>query len=170
MTDPNVRDLVLRSYEPRDAAATLAIFTEAITHTAAAYYTPEQIEAWAQPGRRDLHAWDEAMRRRASVVAVAGGVVVGFSDVDVDGYVEMLFVSPRYLRRGVARTLLAFIEHRAQAAGTTMLSSDVSLAARPFFESIGFGVIREQQPLKEGIALTNYRMTRTVAPASETVR
>lgn len=109
--------VTLRPYRSADAAATLAVFTEAITQTAAAHYTPEQIEAWARPGRRDLPSWDQAMSDRASVVAVRGDEVVGFSDVDSDGYIDMLFVSPRHLRRGIARTLLGFVEQRPVKEG-----------------------------------------------------
>jgi len=86
--------------EPADAAAALTIVTEAITEAAVAHDTAEQVEASAKPGRRDLSAWDVAMRERASVVAVHGAEVVGFSDVDHSGYIDMLFVSPKQLRRG----------------------------------------------------------------------
>nr|WP_256336089.1 GNAT family N-acetyltransferase [Microbacterium sp. cf332] len=106
------------------------------------------------------------MSGRATVVAVAGEEVVGFSDVDGDGYIDMLFVSPRHLRRGIARTLLCFIEQRARSAATPELTSDVSIAARPFFESVGFRVVREQHPVKEGVELTNYRMRKALSPPS----
>ena len=46
------------------------------------------------------------MNDRASVVAVLGGEVVGFSDDDRSGHVDMLFVSPKHSRRGTAKTLL----------------------------------------------------------------
>lgn len=165
----NVSDappVTLRPYRPADAAATLTVFTEAITQTAAVHYTARQIEAWAQPGRRDLPSWNDAMSGRATVVAVAGEEVVGFSDVDGDGYIDMLFVSPRHLRRGVARTLLGFVEQQARSAATPELTSDVSIAARPFFESVGFHVVREQHPVKEGVELTNYRMRKALSPPS----
>lgn len=51
--------------------------------------------------------------------------------------------------RGVARMLLSFIEHQARAAGTNELSSDVSIAARPFLESIdpsGRGTLETRSP------------------------
>ena len=163
MVDSNKWSVALRAYESADAAATLNIFTEAIIMTAAAHYTAEQVEAWAKPGRRDTSAWDVAMSERASVVAIHGTEVVGFSDVNEDGYIDMLFVSPAFLRRGVARTLLSFIEQQSRAAGVVELISDVSIAARPFFESIGFGLVREQRPVIEGIELTNYRMRKDLA-------
>jgi putative acetyltransferase len=155
---PDTPALTLRVYTPADAAATLTVFTEAITQTAAAHYTAAQIDAWAKPGRRDLATWNNAMSERASVVAVLGGEIVGFTDVDKSGYVDMLFVSPRHLRHGIARTLLTFVEDQALSAAIPELTSDVSVAARPFFERFGFAVVREQRPIKEGIALTNYRM------------
>ncbi|WP_241983613.1 MULTISPECIES: GNAT family N-acetyltransferase [unclassified Cryobacterium] len=121
--------VTLRAYDPSDAADTLAVFTDAITQTAGAHYTAEQIDAWAQPGRRDLTRWDKAMSERGTVVAIQGTEVVGFSDVDQSGYIDMLFVSPRHLRRGIARTLLSFVEQQARSAETAELTSDVSVTA-----------------------------------------
>ncbi|MDR6199154.1 putative acetyltransferase [Microbacterium sp. SORGH_AS428] len=166
MDDSAALRVALRPYSSADAAATLAVFTDAITQTASAHYTPEQIEAWARPGRRDLPAWDEAMSGRGSIVAVAGDEVVGFSDVGQDGYIDMLFVSPRHVRRGIARSLLAFIESRARSSGIAELTSDVSVAARLFFESVGFEIVREQRPIKEGVALTNFRMRKLLTGGS----
>ncbi|WP_258065505.1 hypothetical protein [Rathayibacter tritici] len=45
-------DITIRPYLECDAADTLAVFLAAVTETAAADYSPEQITAWA--GRRDL--------------------------------------------------------------------------------------------------------------------
>ncbi|MEB4615729.1 GNAT family N-acetyltransferase [Leucobacter sp. M11] len=167
MTDSGPLRVSVRPYEPADAGVTLTIFTDAITQTAAAHYRPEQIEAWARPGRRALADWDRERGERATVVAVLETEVVGFSDVDRDGWIDMLFVAPRYHRRGVARTLLGSIERGARAAGAAQLSADVSLPARPCFERIGFAVVREQRARAEGIALTNYRMVKelTASPS-----
>lgn len=129
MNDSDVSPLTLRAYESCDAAATLTVFTEAITQTAAAHYTAAQIDAWAKPGRRDLTVWNTAMSERATVVAVQDAEVVGFSNVDQSGYIDMLFVSPRHLRRGIARTLLVLIKRKARSAGTPELTADVSVAA-----------------------------------------
>jgi putative acetyltransferase len=170
VNDSDESALILRAYEPSDAAATLAVFTEAITQTSAAHYTAEQIDAWARPGRRDLAVWDTAMSERASVVAIQDSQVVGFSDVDQRGYIDMLFVSPKHLRRGIARALLVFIEQKARSAWTPELTADVSLAARAFFERSGFEVVREQRPTKDGIELINYRMRKELsyqAPAPD---
>lgn len=150
--------LVIRPYEHSDAADTLAVFIAAVTETASADYTAEQVQAWAQPGRRDVGTWHAAMLARNSIVATIGGELAGFSDVSPDGYVDMMFVSPRHQRRGIAGQLIARVEAHARSEATPALSADVSITARPFFERHGFTVEAEQRPVKAGVELTNFKM------------
>ncbi len=150
--------VVIRPYEYTDAAETLAVFILAVTETASADYTAEQVQAWAQPERRDVGTWHAAMLARSSIVATIGGVLAGFSDGSPDGDLDMMFVSPRHQRRGVARQLLAHVEARARSEGTPALSVDASITARSFFERHGFTVEAEQHPVKAGVELTNYKM------------
>lgn len=143
--------VVIRPYEHSDdAAETLAVFISAVTETASADYTAEQVQAWAQPERRDVGAWHAAMLARNCIVATIGGELAGFSDVSPDGDVDVMFVAPRHQRRGVARQLLAHVEAHARSEGTPALSADVSITARPFFERHGFRVEAEQRPVKAG--------------------
>ncbi|MEO7124135.1 MAG: GNAT family N-acetyltransferase [Lacisediminihabitans sp.] len=60
--------------------------------------------------------------------------------------------------RGVARQLLEHLEAQARSERTPMLSADVSITARPFFERHGFTVEAKQHPVKAGVELTNYKM------------
>lgn len=152
----------IRPYQDADAAATLAVFLAAITDTASADYTAEQIDAWANPAGRNLKTWHGAMLARGSFVATIEGDLAGFSDVSQDGYVDMMFVAPRYLRRGVARQLVNHIETRARLAGTHELTADVSITARPFFERQGFIVETEQHPVKAGVRMTNFHMRKSL--------
>jgi putative acetyltransferase len=148
----------VRPYNREDAASTLALFLAAITETASVDYSAEQIEAWAAPQDRDLDDWDAAMQARGSFVATISAELAGFSDVGHDGYVDMMFVAPKFVRRGVARTLLATGDKLARERGVRELSADVSITARPFFESQGFAVVAEQRPVRRGVSLTNFGM------------
>ncbi|WP_241986752.1 GNAT family N-acetyltransferase [Cryobacterium fucosi] len=150
--------VVIRPYGHADAAVTLAIFLAAVTETAAADYSPEQIQAWARPEARELSAWHAAMQARNSYVATVDGAPAGFSDVDAEGHIDMMFVAPPYQRHGVARQLIGHVEARARQEQLTELSADVSIPARPFFERYGFNVEAEQHPVKAGVQLTNYKM------------
>jgi len=156
----------IRAYRDADAAATLAVFLAAITQTASADYTAEQIEAWANPAGRDLKTWHAAMRARGSVVASIEGELAGFSDVSREGYVDMMFVAPRFVGRGVAWQLLSHVEEHARSAGAQELTADVSITARPFFERQGFIVQAEQHPVKAGVTMTNFRMRKALNAAN----
>lgn len=153
----------IRSYDSADAGETLRIFHDAITVTASADYTPEQIAAWARPNNRDVAGWDRSMLARESYVALISEQLAGFSDVSADGYIDMMFVSPRFARQGVARELLTFLELRARKMSAGRLSSNVSITARPLFESLGFHVVDEQHPVTGGVVMTNFRMLKELS-------
>lgn len=152
----------VRPYTETDAAPTLAIFIDAITITAATDYSPEQVQAWARPEDRDAVSWHLSMSGRSSFVATVDDEVAGFSDIDDHGFIDMMFVAPRHQRRGVARALLVEAERRARERGATSLTADVSITARPFFERAGFSVEREQHPVRQGVRLVNFRMSRSL--------
>lgn len=158
--DGSASHVRVRAYTSADAETTLRIFQEAITVTAAADYTPEQITAWARPEMLDLLTWDQSMHRRNSYVAIAGEQIAGFADVSEDGYIDMMYVAPRFTRRGVGRELLAFLENVAWRFSPQRLTANVSVTARPFFEAVGFHVEAEQHPVVNGVVLTNFRMTK----------
>ncbi|WP_258131454.1 MULTISPECIES: GNAT family N-acetyltransferase [unclassified Microbacterium] len=162
-------DVEIRPYRSEDARATLAVFIDAVTVTAAADYSTEQIAAWARPAQRNESDWDRAMKGRNSYVCVVDDAIAGFSDVSPTGYIDMMFVSPRHARRGLASALLALLEAEARATGAIALSADVSLTARPFFERHGFIVEAEQHPMTAGVPMTNFQMTRPLAASNSGV-
>ncbi|TQK20582.1 GNAT family acetyltransferase [Microbacterium sp. SLBN-154] len=152
----------IRPYRRGDAAATLAVFLDAVTVTAAADYSPEQIAAWARPEDRSVAEWDARRRSRNTYVALVDDEVAGFSDVSAAGYVDMMFVASRHAGGGVATALLAALEEEARALGATRLFADVSITARPFFARRGFTVQAEQRPVRAGVELVNFRMVKTL--------
>lgn len=154
-----------RSSGSEDAAATLTVLLKAITETAAADYSPGQITAWARPEQRTLSEWEPAMKVRDSYVALLDKEIVGFSDVDPEGHIDMMFVSPPHSRRGVASALLTPLHGHARAHGIRSLSADVSITARPFFEKHGFTVVTQLHPMTAGVPMTNLRMTKMLASA-----
>ena len=145
-----------------DAAATLEVFLRAIRETASRDYSPEQVAAWA-PTDMDPVAWG---RKRAAVdtrVAVLDGRVVGFSDVDDAGYIDMLFVHPEYGGRGVATALLESVLEDAERMSLSALSVRGSITARPVFERNGFVVVERLEVRIDGIALTTFAMRRELS-------
>ena len=136
------------------------MFLDAVTVTASSDYSPEQIAAWAAADERTIEEWHRSRSNTDTVVAIVDDRVVGFSDVNAEGYIDMMFVDPRVTRRGVASALIAEVSRHATILGATYLSTDASITARPFFEHHGFHVVAEQHPIYRGIKLTNYRMAK----------
>jgi putative acetyltransferase len=148
----------IRPYAETDAPATLSVFLAAVTETASVHYSAEQIAAWARPDERDLNQWNSARKSANTYVATIGAEVAGFSDVGDDGYIDMMFVAPKFGRRGVAGALLAHLHGIAVRAGASMLYTNASITARPFFEQYGFAVVAEQHPITLCVEMTNYKM------------
>ncbi|MGR2751890.1 GNAT family N-acetyltransferase [Agromyces arachidis] len=151
--------LRLRPYAPGDAAPTLAVFQRAVQTTAARDHTPAQLAAWA-PADLDLDEWDARRGARQTVVAIDDGRIVGFTDVDDSGYVDMMYVDPAAIRRGVASALLAWAIDQAVAAGADAVRTHASITARPFFETHGFSVDEVRHPVRNGVEFENYAMSR----------
>lgn len=148
--------LSVRDYRADDCDATIAIFLAAIREVASRDYTPDEIEAWAQVEDRDT--WATRRASRPSWVVECEGVTIGFSDLEQDGHLDMMFVHPAYQGIGVASLLLGKVEDEARRQGLGRIFTEASLTARPFFEHRGFKVIARQSVEKRGQRLTNFRM------------
>lgn len=57
-------------------------------------------------------------------------------------------------------------EERARRSGASRLCSNVSITARPLFERHGFRVDAEQRPVVDGVAMTNFRMSKVLESRS----
>lgn len=151
----------LRPFTSDDGPATLAIFRAAIRVTAAADYSPEQIEAWAGADVTQ-EQWRAKRASTDTVVAEIDGRVAGFTDLDDSGYLDMLFVDPELTRRGVATALLEWVLAKARDQGIPEIYTHASVTARPFFEHHGFTVTQQRHPVIRGVQLANFVMRRTV--------
>ncbi|MDB5335652.1 MAG: family N-acetyltransferase [Planctomycetaceae bacterium] len=151
--------MLIREFSLGDEPHLAEVFYQAIHQTAAADYGPEQLAVWA-PAQHDPNRWAERMRGIRPFVAELDGVIVGYADLQTDGYIDHFFVSPEAGRRGVGAALMQHILEVARAKRMTRLYSEVSLTARPFFEKFHFIVDEAQVVLISGVALNNFRMSK----------
>lgn len=149
--------ITIRGYRSDDAPALWAVYFSAIRETAAKDYSPEQIAAWA-PETFDQSRWATRMAGIAPFVAERDGIVVGYADVQPNGYIDHFFVAGHAGHQGVGTSLMRQIHSHADSAGLTSLFSDVSITARGFFERWDFAVEQPQSLVVAGISLRNYRM------------
>lgn len=135
----------------------------AIRHNNAADYPPDVVErilAWHTPGnvaamistRHVFVAVEED--RIVGTVALEGSVLRGlFVDVDRQG-------------RGIARTLVADVEHIACAGGIAELALQSSLTAHGFYERLGY----RTQAFRFHPEGSTYRMVKALAAAPPVTR
>lgn len=132
-------------------------------------YTAQQIRAWASC-IVDERQFGQRCESKPTWVAEVDGRIAGFSDLDPDGHIDMLYVHPDCQRRGVARALLQHVEEAARATGLRRLYTEASITARPVFETMGFRTIVPQTVTVRGESMTNYRMEKRLEPVAMTSR
>ncbi|EOW1328750.1 GNAT family N-acetyltransferase [Klebsiella aerogenes] len=143
--------LTIRAYSEDDFPALCAIFLRAVRETASRDYSPAQIAAWAQV---DESRWRQKLADSQVLVAVIDNQPVGFITA-VNDYIDLLFVSPDYARRGIGHALIGAV--CASHPGKVM-AVDASITARSSFLRQGFRVVAEQRVESRGEWFTNYRM------------
>ena len=88
-------------------------------------------------------------------MAEENGEILGFGDMDETGYLDRLYVHKDHQREGVATALCNGLEQSCKARPFV---THASITARGFFEKRGYRVLRRQQVLRRGVALTNFIM------------
>ena len=150
---------MVREYRPDDLEAVVMLFRRSVREVASRDYQPAQISAWA-PEAPDLEAWARRLRTGGVFVYERDDQIAGFARVDVTGCVDLLYVHPEVQRQGVARALFDRVISWAVSRGIRHLRSEVSITARPFFESVGFRLVSEQVVERRGVSLKNFCMER----------
>lgn len=150
-------EIQLRQYRPTDLHDILKLFRETVHTVNAKDYTKEQLNAWA-PETLNAEKWQATLSRNHTLVALVNNEIAGFADIDATGYFDHLFVHKNHQGRGVAKTLVNAIEAKAVAQGFTVITVAASITAKPFFESRGYTVLKEQSVERLGQVLTNYLM------------
>lgn len=152
----------IRNCAAHDLDAVLRCFARSVREIGARYYDAAQVAAWSSSAV-DRAAWARRLAEPGAFVADADGAVAGFALVHANGYIDLLYVDPDFERRGIGRQLLEHACAFATLQGAQRLTSDVSLAARPLFEALGFVVEREQRVARRGVELVNFHMSRPAA-------
>lgn len=149
----------LRLYESSDCKELSELFYNTVHTINRKDYTLEQLDAWAD-GHVDLAAWDASFLAHHTVVAEEDGRLIGFGDMDHNGYLDRLYVHKDYQGRGIAKALCDCLENRGREVHKAggCFTTHASITARPFFERRGYRVVKEQQVERRGQKLTNYVM------------
>ena len=127
----------LRPYLPKDVPFLLRMTRGSITQLAQDEYSPGQIEAWVE-SFSDEAAFAARLAAGLTLVATIDGFPAGYAMLKGKDEIDLLYVAPGLVRRGVASALVEALEKLAAARGATQLNAKASDVARPFFSARGY--------------------------------
>ncbi len=148
-------------YQPTDVHELMSLFHATVHHVNAKDYDVRQLNVWA-PETIDAEKWHARLLRNFSLVARNNHGIVGFAELTPEGHLDMLYVHKDFQRQSVGTTLVRHIERHAAERGQSLITTDASITARPFFEFLGYSVVSRQTVVKHRIDFINYQMRKTL--------
>jgi len=148
-----------------DLAEMQTLFVETIEAVCKKDYSPEQIKVWTS-SIEHTNRWTDRLQKQYFLIAQIENKIVGYSSLQDKDYLDFLYVHKDFQRQGIADRLYNEIEIEAIKRGSTILNSDVSITAKPFFEKKEFKILLEQKNTINGVEIVNYKMTKDL-PATD---
>lgn len=152
----------IKRYKSKDCTTMAELFFNTVHAVNAKDYSKVQLDAWAN-GTPDILAWNKSFLKHNTLVAEANGIIVGFGDMDGDGYLDRLYVHKDYQAQGIGTAIVKELERQAILSGISHFSIHASITAKPFFEKHGYHVVRKNTVIRNKIELTNYVMEKSSA-------
>ena len=147
----------IRLFEARDAEQIARLFHETVREVNVRDYSSAQVKAWAPD---DLHFrnWVEVCLNRFTYVADDGGAIAGFGELEPNGHIDCFYCHKNYQGCGVGRQIYQAIEAKAVELSASRLFTEASITAKPFFQRMGFSVVKKQEVTCRGETFINYAM------------
>lgn len=124
-------------------------------------YTLSQADAWA-PAQENRERWETKLESSETLVTLEGVRIVGFGSFIPSGYLDLLYVHKDFQRKGIASSMADEIELIAERYGRGEIFTEASVTAKPFFESRGYAVVKQQQKPLNGEIFRNYIMKKVL--------
>lgn len=149
--------LVTRRRAPEDRADCYNVYYRSVREGAARYYDAAQRKAWAPEATPDLSEPDRMLEQDAWVAELSGEIC-GFMTLDKTGYLDMAFVLPEVMGKGVSDALYAMLLNHARTCGFARLTVDASHFARSFFVRHGWHVVEREMHPAHGQVYERFKM------------
>lgn len=156
--------MILRKYKSDDCLKLLKLFYDTVRTVNKKDYNDEQLSVWAPDNyvEEKYNTWQKSLSENFTIIAEKNEEIVGFGDIEKNGYLNRLFVHKDYQHRRIASSIVNELENYAEKICIHTIITEASTTAKPFFEKIGYSLIKEQQVEKKGIFLTNYVMEKYI--------
>ena len=126
------------------------------------HYSPEQITVWTEGSASEKF---EDMVENHFYLAIIDDTTVATGMVNTEnGMIDAIFVEPKYMGLGVAKTIITHLEKLAKESGVAELKLDSTLNAASFYRACGFrGDKISTYVSPKGISLDCIPMTKGIA-------
>lgn len=148
----------IREYKSSDCDKIADLFYNTVHFINAKDYTQEQLNVWAT-GNVDIYKWNKSFLNNYTLVAEENTMIIGFGDINNEGYLDRLYVHKDYQNIGIATAICDKLEKHYPVRHIITHSS---ITAKPFFEKRGYKVIKKQFVERNGINLKNYIMKKYI--------
>lgn len=149
--------MLIRKATEQDIPSITKLFKETIETINSKDYNEEQVKVWSA-GHMITDRWINRLSAQYFIVCIIDEVIAGIGSITPDGYLDMMYVHKDYQGRGVASALLDELLASAANNNISVITSDVSITARPFFEKKGFITEARQEIIINHVCLTNFKM------------
>jgi putative acetyltransferase len=150
----------IRSAVPDDVSRLTRVALNAI---AGSGYSIEQKEIWSRTFTDEYLA--HVVHDDVVIVVEIDGVVVGFASLtnqgDTAGNLDLLYVDPKFSRRGVGKRLIRAIEDEALRLDMTALWVDASAPAMHRLLQLGYRPREKNTKVIESVVFENTWMMKT---------
>ncbi len=140
-----------------DLAEMQKLFVETIQSVCKNDYNPNQINAWVS-GAENTQRWIDVIEKQFVLLAIIENKIVGFGTLKENNYIDFFFIHKDYQRQRIANKIFTELELEAKKNHSKIITSDISVTAKPFFEKKGFVVKMEQKNMVKGVEIINYKM------------
>jgi putative acetyltransferase len=151
----------IRLFEKQDAEQVARLFHETVREINSRDYSIEQVESWA-PDDIYFRNWEKICSNRFTYVAEHEGAIAGFAELEPNGHIDCFYCHKNYQRCGVGTQLYQAIEAKALELSVSHLTTEASITAKPFFQRMGFSMVKEQKVTCRGEVFINYAMEKSL--------
>ncbi|KOM98471.1 acetyltransferase [Clostridium botulinum] len=151
----------IRMYQSEDCREIVELFYNTVHSINSRDYNNAQLDVWASK-EIDIDSWDKSFSQHYSIVAEENDVIIGFGDLDATGHLDTLYVHKDYQGIGVATTIANELENYAQENHISIVTTNASITAKPFFKRQGYEVVKEQFIERNGQFLKNFIMKKVL--------
>ena len=147
----------IREANKTDIPQMKKLFKETVLEINKKDYSIIQVQDWASCGEDELR-WESRLNTFNHFVCENNNQIVGFCAINKNGFINSIFVSEDHQRQSIGRKLMTKILDYSAMHKIKNLKSEVSITAKPYFESFGFQAIKKQNAEANKLTLINYVM------------